>query len=96
LGQNAGPLHAACQRALRPCPVDFDLLKHRFPHVRLAFVLWAADEDFPAEANVLFSRSTAGCLTAEDAAVLADVALRGVLKADDGGAAETGSPDDDG
>jgi hypothetical protein len=62
---------------------DASLVFPAFPHVRLGFVLWAADEDFGAEASVLFSRSTAACLSAEDAAVLADVALRGVLKAAD-------------
>lgn len=58
---------------------DASLVFDVLPHVRLALVLWAGDADFPAEGNVLFSPSTASCLSAEDAAVLADVVLRLVL-----------------
>lgn len=60
---------------------DASLVFTPFPYVRLAVQVWAGDEDFPAEAGVLFSRSTGRCLTAEDAAVLADVALRLILGA---------------
>jgi hypothetical protein len=73
---------------------DASLVFPAFPHVRICFQIWAADEDFPAEANVLFSRSAAACLTAEDAAVLADVALRGVLKAADEPAADEPAADE--
>jgi len=58
---------------------DASLVFPALPHVGLCFQIWAGDEDFQAEANVLFSRSTGRCLTAEDAAVLADVALRRIL-----------------
>lgn len=60
---------------------DASLVIPAFPQVHLAFQVWSGDEDFGAEATVLFSRSAGRCLTAEDAAVLADVALRRVLDA---------------
>ncbi len=73
-------LQAAVER-MRGEQGDASLVFPALPHVAVCFQIWAGDEDFQAEANVLFSRSTGRCLTAEDAAVLADVALRRILAA---------------
>lgn len=41
------------------------------PHVPLQLILYAADDEFPAEANILFERRIAGRLSPEDIAWLA-------------------------
>lgn len=60
---------------------DASLQLEALPGLHLVLVVWAGDDDFPPEGNVLFNRDVGTCLTAEDAAVLADMALRRVLPA---------------
>lgn len=42
-----------------------------FPNITLQLILWAGDEEFPAEANILFQDSICEILSPEDAAWLA-------------------------
>ncbi|HAO20994.1 MAG TPA: hypothetical protein DCQ37_11315 [Desulfobacteraceae bacterium] len=42
-----------------------------FPKISLRLILWAGDEEFPAEANILFEENVGGILSPEDAAWLA-------------------------
>jgi len=50
---------------------DAACIFHRLPRVPVQLVLWQADEEFPAEANILFDRSAGRMLSPEDAAWLA-------------------------
>jgi hypothetical protein len=72
-GQNlAGFSDAAAQlngRAIEPGDVGFEF--DFFPHVPLQLILYAADEEFPAEANILFDRTIGEILSPEDIAWLA-------------------------
>lgn len=47
-----------------------------FPQAHLILVLWAGDEEFPANANILFDRSMVNYFTAEDCVVLAQLAVK--------------------
>jgi len=44
-----------------------------FPKIRVSIVLWAKDEEFPSECNMLFNRSARDILPTEDAAVLGGI-----------------------
>jgi hypothetical protein len=72
-GQNlAGLSDAAAQlngRAIEPGDVGFEF--DFFPHAPLQLILYAADEEFPAEANILFDRTIGEILSPEDIAWLA-------------------------
>jgi Domain of unknown function (DUF3786) len=46
-----------------------------FPQVCLQYILWEGDEEFDAEANILFNESTGDCLSPEDAAWLAGMVV---------------------
>ncbi len=46
-----------------------------FPKVPLRLILWAGDEDFPPEANILFDRSIGTILSPEDTAWLAGMVV---------------------
>jgi hypothetical protein len=50
---------------------DVALIFHPLPRVPLQLVLWQGDEEFPAEANILFDRTAGRMLSPEDAAWLA-------------------------
>lgn len=50
---------------------DASIIVRAFPHVPLMLQVWAGDEDFPAEANVLFDKSVSGYMSSEDAAWVA-------------------------
>ena len=70
------PAFEAAARALGGVHLDvgdaafsFDLL----PRVRVAVVIYAADEEFGATANLIFDRSTGDYLPTEDIAVLGDI-----------------------
>ncbi len=39
-----------------------------FPHVPMKLILWRGDDEFPAEANILFDRTVSEYLSAEDIA----------------------------
>ncbi len=51
-----------------------------FPRVPLWLVLWAADEEFPAGANVLFDSSVRSYLCTEDAVVLCEQVVAELIK----------------
>jgi hypothetical protein len=46
-----------------------------FPAVPLQLILWEADDEFPAEANILFDESIGGILSPEDVAWLAGMVV---------------------
>jgi len=50
---------------------DFSIIVTVLPRVEIMLLIWEGDEDFPAEAGILFDRSISGYLTAEDIAWLA-------------------------
>ncbi|MFO7784717.1 MAG: DUF3786 domain-containing protein [Thermodesulfobacteriota bacterium] len=49
---------------------DVSMAVSALPMIRAALVLWAGDEEFPPEGNILFDRNTASYLSAEDIAWL--------------------------
>jgi Domain of unknown function (DUF3786) len=49
---------------------DLGVEARAFPHVPVAFVIWAADEEFPPDANILFDASIASFLPTEDIAMI--------------------------
>jgi len=70
------PAFETAARGLGGMPLDvgdmaftFDLL----PRVRVAVVIYAADEEFPASANLIFDGATGDYLPTEDIAVLGDI-----------------------
>ncbi len=50
---------------------DVACIFHPLPRVPVQLVLWQADEEFPAEASILFDRTAGRMLSPEDAAWLA-------------------------
>lgn len=46
-----------------------------FPQLALHYILWEGDDEFDAEANILFNESTGDCLSPEDAAWLAGMVV---------------------
>ena len=72
-GQNLAGLSKASAllngRPIEPGDVGFEF--DVFPNVPLQLILYAADEEFPAEANILFDRTIAEILSPEDIAWLA-------------------------
>jgi hypothetical protein len=50
---------------------DVSMSVPALPLIRAALVLWAGDEEFPPEGNILFDRNTASFFSAEDIAWLA-------------------------
>lgn len=72
-GRNPGAFVAAAGRlgglAVEPGDAGFEFAV--LPHVTLRLILYTADEEFPAEANILFERRIGGLLSPEDIAWLA-------------------------
>jgi len=54
---------------------DHSVILHPLPLVPLALVLWQGDEEFPSDGNILFDRSIASILSAEDIAWLAGMVV---------------------
>ncbi|MBL0712765.1 MAG: DUF3786 domain-containing protein [Desulfosarcina sp.] len=50
-----------------------------FPQLALQLILWAADDEFASEANILFSEATGACLSPEDTAWLAGMVVYRLL-----------------
>jgi len=50
---------------------DAGVIVEAFPGVPLQVILWKGDEEFPAEATILFDESIRGIFRTEDVAVLA-------------------------
>ena len=46
-----------------------------FPNVTLQMILWIGDDEFPAEANILFDQSIGDILSPEDVAWLAGMVV---------------------
>ncbi len=68
-----GRLFVKCAEMLGAVPVeigDFGMEFSIFPHIRVQLVLWAGDEEFPADATILFDESVQRILSAEDIAVM--------------------------
>ena len=51
------------------------------PHLPVTYMVWAGDDELPAEGNVLFDRTAIGWLPAEDLAVLASVGSYALIAA---------------
>lgn len=49
-----------------------------FPRIPVTFVLWKADDEFPASGNILFDKSAPAVLPTEDYAVLASIVVLGM------------------
>jgi hypothetical protein len=62
---------------------DASFLFPMFPRLRLAAVLYLADEEFPASANVLFDAAAGHYLPTEDLAVLGGMLAGRLIKAGD-------------
>ena len=60
---------------------DASFLFRVLPRVRVAAILYAADDEFPAEANVLFDASTRHYLPIEDVAVLGGLVAGELIRA---------------
>ena len=52
---------------------------HALPNVELAVVWWAGDDEFPAQANVLFDRTAANALPIDGMAALGRLLCRGLV-----------------
>ncbi len=63
---------------------DASFLFPMFPRLRLAAVLYLADEEFPASANVLFDAAASHYLPTEDLAVLGGMLAGRLIKAGGG------------
>jgi len=70
---NNGPLFVKCADVLRAAPIDsgdYAMEFSVFPHIRVQLVLWVGDDEFPADATILFDKSIQEILSAEDIAVM--------------------------
>jgi hypothetical protein len=54
---------------------DVSVVFDAFPFIPLALILWKGDDEFPPEGNLLFDKSVADVISAEDAAWLAGMAV---------------------
>lgn len=54
---------------------DTSVTVNAFPHVPITYVLYSADEEFPASGNILFDGSAASYLATEDYALLSGLVL---------------------
>lgn len=80
---------AEAARALHGEPLSFgdaSFLFRLLPRVWLAVVLYEADDEFPADANVLFDGATAHYMPTEDLAVLGGMLASRLIKASKGDA----------
>ena len=54
---------------------DASLLFNVFPYIPVCLVLWAGDDEFPPDGNLLFDASISQYLSAEDIAVLSGMVV---------------------
>ena len=76
-GRDIDAFHQTCV-LLGGTPIDAGDAGYRFqafPQLALHYILWEGDEEFDAEANILFNESTGDCLSPEDAAWLAGMVV---------------------
>lgn len=71
LADLAGTAFGARRIDLGDVAVSVDAL----PRIRLALVVWAGDEEFPPDGNILFDRNIVSYLSAEDIAWLSGMAV---------------------
>lgn len=86
-GERPEPLLEIASLAYGADPFDYGDVSVTFtalPRVPMALILWKGDDEFPPEGNILFDRTIASFLSAEDIAWLAGMAvypLIGMLRA---------------
>jgi hypothetical protein len=76
-GRDIASFQRACE-ALGGTPIDAGDAAYQFqvfPQLGLQYILWEGDEEFDAEANILFNESTGDCISPEDAAWLAGMVV---------------------
>jgi hypothetical protein len=76
-GRDIDAFHRTCA-LLNGTPIDAGDAGYRFqafPQLALHYILWEGDDEFDAEANILFNESTGDCLSPEDAAWLAGMVV---------------------
>jgi hypothetical protein len=76
-GRNLDAFRRACE-TLDGQPIDAGDAGYRFqvfPQLAVDYILWEGDDEFDAEANILFTESTGECLSPEDAAWLAGMVV---------------------
>lgn len=76
-GRNLEAFHRACRR-LQGTPIEAGDAAYRFqvfPQLTMHYILWEGDEEFEAEANILFCEATGDCLSPEDAAWMAGMVV---------------------
>lgn len=76
-GRNIAVLKKAAAR-LDAIPIETGtagLQLNLFPYAPVQVIIWEGDEEFPAEANILFDAAVGDYLSAEDAAWLASLAV---------------------
>ena len=59
---------------------DYSVNFHVLPMIKISYNIWAADEDFPAEANILFDSSITDYFTSEDITVLCNIITIMIVK----------------
>jgi len=62
------------------CSGDCGVILKPFPLIKLYFILWKSDEEFPADVNLLLSSSISSFLSTEDVAVLGGIAVGKLVK----------------
>jgi hypothetical protein len=76
-GRDLEAFHRTC-RALKATPIEAGDAAYRFqvfPQLSMHYILWEGDDEFEAEANILFCESTGDCLSPEDAAWMAGMVV---------------------
>jgi hypothetical protein len=77
-GNNPGRMVALAIDAFGASPLDFgdfSVVVKALPLVPVLLIMWEADEEFPADANILFDKNISMILTAEDMAWLAGMVV---------------------
>lgn len=59
---------------------DVALCFQTFPHVPVCLILWAGDDEFPPDGNLLFDASISKYLPAEDIAVLSGLVVYSLIR----------------
>jgi hypothetical protein len=71
-------------KKLNGVPVDMGdcaIVLRPFPYIPIAYIIWAGDDELPAEGGILFDSAAGSRLCAEDYAVLASVGAYKLIKA---------------
>jgi hypothetical protein len=73
-GSNVQPLKKAGER-LGAAPIENGLRLDPLPYAPVQIIVWEGDDEFPAEANILFDATAGEYLSPEDAAWLASLTV---------------------